>query len=86
CFKLSTVLFFITAYFYVLAFFDGQTVYFFPVALSLLALPEFLAQKLQSPFKELEKTGGNRLESRIFLGLTLSQSLALSIWGFHLQL
>lgn len=86
CFKLSTVLFFITAYFYVLAFFDGQTVYFFPIALSLLALPEFLAQKLQSPFKELEKTGGNRLESRIFLGLTLSQSLALSIWGFHLQL
>ena len=58
-----------------------------------LKFPEFLervGQKVYlsaTPGKyELEKTGGNRLESRIFLGLTLSQSLALSIWGFHLQL
>lgn len=85
-FKLSSALMFVIAYFYILAVFDSQTSYFFPVAIGLVSLVETLSFKLNSPFKAMEKVDGNRLEATIFLFLTLAQALALSIWGFHFQM
>lgn len=85
-FRYGAIVLYILAYLYVTAFFGFQTFYFFPIAIGLVVLIEFLAAKLSAPFFQMEKIGGNRLEATVFLTMTLAQALSLSIWGFHYQL
>lgn len=85
-FKLAAFLLYLLAYLYANALIQFQTAYFFPITIGLITLLEFLARKMANPFHQMDKIGGNRLESSIFLATTLIQSLALSIWDFHYQL
>ena len=85
-FQWGALFLYLLSYFYASSLLEFQTVYLFPLAIGLILFVEYLANKLAHPFFQMEGSGGNLLETRLFLTMTLLQSLALSIWGFHPQM
>ncbi|MGT2754375.1 DUF4153 domain-containing protein [Streptococcus ovis] len=85
-FRRATILFYAIAYLYITAFFDDSPLYFFPIAIGLVGLVEFLSNQLEIPFQKMNTIGGNKIEASLFAIITLGQALVLSIWGFHFQL
>lgn len=85
-FKVSSLLVYALAYFYAASLINGHTIYYLPIAGSLIALTEFLARRLQAPDILSDPPKASQPETLLFLILTLVQALALAIWGLHRQL
>lgn len=85
-FRWGTILLYAISYLYITTFYEVNYVYFFPVAIALIGLVEYLSKQIEIPSQKMETLGGNKVETILFAALTLGQALALSLWGFHLQL
>ena len=85
-FRISSLILYFLAYFYTVAVDGNKTIYFFPIAIGLISLTEWLVRKTPKSLPQIEKDASAGLESKLFLILSLTQALALSIWGFHPQL
>ena len=85
-FRISSLILYFLAYFYTVAIDGNKTIYFFPIAIGLISLTEWLIRKMPKSLPQIEKDASAGLESKLFLILSLTQALALSIWGFHPQL
>ena len=85
-FRISSLILYFLAYFYTVAIDGNKTIYFFPIAIGLISLTEWLVRKMPTSLPQIEKDASTGLESKLFLILSLTQALALSIWGFHPQL
>lgn len=81
-YKIGAIIIYILAYIYISSFADFKPVYFFPLALGLISLTEVLSRRRTRALAIKQ----NKLETAVFLCLTLGQALALSIWDFRLQL
>lgn len=85
-FRRATILLYLIAYLYTTTFFDNNPIAFFPIAVGLIGLVEYLSKQLEIPFQKMSIIGGNKVETTLFAGMALAQALALSMWGFHYQL
>ncbi|WP_148888689.1 DUF4153 domain-containing protein [Streptococcus cristatus] len=85
-YRISSLILYFLAYFYTVAIDGNKTIYFFPIAIGLISLTEWLVRKTPKSLPQIEKDASAGLESNLFLILSLTQALALSIWGFHPQL
>ena len=85
-FRISSLILYFLAYFYAVAIDGNKTIYFFPIAIGLIGLTEWLVRKMPTSLPQIEKDASAGLDSNLFLILSLTQALALSIWGFHPQL
>lgn len=84
--KWAVALIVVLAYLYTSAFFDSQHLFFFPLAIGLISLVEWLRYRWGFAPREIAEQPSSNWENILIAILTLLQALAISIWGFHPQL
>lgn len=86
-FKISNLLLYGLAYFYITSFTQKQALYAFPIIIGSIAIIEYLIRVLGPASHTIHSTPAtSKPETILFLGTSLALALSLSIWGPHHQM
>ena len=64
-FRISSLILYFLAYFYTVAIDGNKTIYFFPIAIGLISLTEWLVRKTPKSLPQIEKDASAGLESNL---------------------